>query len=678
MKKYAEAAPIAINFTVDVDQGITVKPKSLTIQQGEHNARYFQVSLVHNEMPVNLANSEVHFLTQPHKSDEIPTTTNCEIYDAENGQVMVAVKDYMSNKSGIINGEFVRIGEDGSSLPFKNFTISVDGSIFVNDGLGQSEPLHSLVSALARVQRVEEYLEQEFMDVEAKYAGELSKTNAQLSRIQKYDIKTIMDNTQLNCNNVILQILNEEGNNEIKLYFSKANYDLEADLTIPRSVSMEFTMGAKINVKKGKTLIIQGDIMAGNHVIFDSEGDVVLHNSATAINICWFSGESLNEKWDKIRRTLKPWEPYELLIPKPAPDMQGTKPLRDERPDWIVWKITDSLVFDDNANNGVVWIHGEIVPEGFVKKGLVFSDTEKPENIKFPLGITIMGVSNTDNKMGVGIEICGGARIFFENRIDIQWCDIGLVLGGDNQTRECGQISFEDLHVAYCQESWIELNGNSHTIIDCHFKNTTVEGIPVENKDLIKIIGNIRHVEFNKITHIGNAVEPYIDIYPQNVVVITNSEKDYPSNVRINTLQCDKIRGFGIVTKDSVGASKGDRTIDNTIVGFVQTQSGRALKIAHSKGLRLVSGVSGSDAIVVENTSQFTILNVGNRYGSITDNGDFTLVNNLGAKPFSTGNYPDINGFKQGNLIYNSYDNSVWIRVKMTGVASEDFVKLSS
>lgn len=184
MKKYAEAAPIAINFTVDVDQGITVRPtKTLTIQQGEHNARYFQVSLVHDDMPVNLANSEVHFLTQPHKSDEIPTTTNCEIYDAENGQIMVAVKDYMSNKKGIINGEFVRVGKDGSSLPFKNFTISVDGSIFVNDGLGQSEPLHSLVSALARVQRVEEYLEQEFMDVEAKYAGELSKTNAKLTEV---------------------------------------------------------------------------------------------------------------------------------------------------------------------------------------------------------------------------------------------------------------------------------------------------------------------------------------------------------------------------------------------------------------------------------------------------------------------------------------------------------------
>ena len=215
MSNYAEVAPIAINFTVDVDQGVTTSPQVLRVQQGEHNARYLQVSLVHNGSPINLNNSEVHFLTQPYKSNEIPTTTNCKIYDAESGMVMVAIRDYMTNKSGIINGEFVRIGEDGSALPFKNFSISVDGSIFVNEGLGQSESLHSLVSALARVQRVEEYLEQEFMDVEAKYAGELSKTNAQLSvvenkKVNKDDFTSELSKKRNKSDSISMQDLHTE------------------------------------------------------------------------------------------------------------------------------------------------------------------------------------------------------------------------------------------------------------------------------------------------------------------------------------------------------------------------------------------------------------------------------------------------------------------------------------
>lgn len=188
MEFYEFSNPIADNFVIDVDQGVIGGKANKVIQQGEHDARYLQVELVQNGVPVDLTNCDVYFLTRSTKSTTKPTMTLCEIFDTEKGNVKVQVKNYMTNKDGVIECEFVRIGHDKTILPFKKFNLTVDGSIYTDDAIESSEPLHALVDALATVREVEQYLGSEFMDLEAKYAGELSKTNAQLSQLanEKY------------------------------------------------------------------------------------------------------------------------------------------------------------------------------------------------------------------------------------------------------------------------------------------------------------------------------------------------------------------------------------------------------------------------------------------------------------------------------------------------------------
>lgn len=423
MKKYAEAAPIAINFTVDVDQGITVKPKSLTIQQGEHNARYFQVSLVHNEMPVNLANSEVHFLTQPHKSDEIPTTTNCEIYDAENGQVMVAVKDYMSNKSGIINGEFVRIGEDGSSLPFKNFTISVDGSIFVNDGLGQSEPLHSLVSALARVQRVEEYLEQEFMDVEAKYAGELSKTNAQLSDMTPKVLESIEKS-----NDALAKANNPLGslqNNGLKIPHSMLD-----DETI-KAITGTTTITTNAGYEKNKGVDYPLKQVTRNGII--SQTDEKIKNGILDIKV-------LGAKYDKYYR-------LEWLG-------NGVELLGENRYDVLLSEYDKETYNSNSVSNDLITLNDNLgLNNGYVDGNIVtktFTSPRENVSIQITYDSNIIGDSMAlNNELGSGYSfvIDESCYVMSQDEILQKTPSMYLKKDGDHLVFSWKYSSSKDIHV---------------------------------------------------------------------------------------------------------------------------------------------------------------------------------------------------------------------------------------
>lgn len=218
MEFYEFSNPIADNFVIDVDQGVIGGKANKVIQQGEHDARYLQVELVQNGVPVDLTNCDVYFLTRPAKSNDTPTMTACEIFNEEQGHVKIAIKNYMTTNDGIIECEFVRIGHDKTVLPFKKFNLTIDGSIYTSDTIESSEPLHALVDALATVREVEQYLGSEFMDLEAKYAGELSKTNAQLSQDKNY--------LQNQINNLVLE---SGGDSNLEIVQARGEYVLLND-----------------------------------------------------------------------------------------------------------------------------------------------------------------------------------------------------------------------------------------------------------------------------------------------------------------------------------------------------------------------------------------------------------------------------------------------------------------
>ena len=214
MEFYEISNPIADNFVIDVDQGVIGGKVNKVIQQGEHDARHLQVELVQNGVPVDLTNCDVYFLTRPAKSKDTPTMTACEIFNEEQGHVKIAIKNYMTINDGIIECEFVRIGHDKTVLPFKKFNLTVDGSIYTSDTIESSEPLHALVDALATVREVEQYLGSEFMDLEAKYAGELSETKNQVL-LSKKELNDKINEEIEKTNTQLSQIENEIRNNTI-------------------------------------------------------------------------------------------------------------------------------------------------------------------------------------------------------------------------------------------------------------------------------------------------------------------------------------------------------------------------------------------------------------------------------------------------------------------------------
>lgn len=198
MKLYDLSQPVAENIIVDVDKGrIDTGKKILAIQQGEHDSRLIQASLVKEGNPVNLENSNVYFLTFSKGIDKVPSLTKCEIFDAQNGLVKVYVKDYMSRHGGTVEAEFVRIGADKSKLPFAKFPLNVDESLSVDESIENSESLSALVEALADVAMWDSQFEQKYQGLEGTYARELTETK---EKVENYKTSSEQEFVNLKAN----------------------------------------------------------------------------------------------------------------------------------------------------------------------------------------------------------------------------------------------------------------------------------------------------------------------------------------------------------------------------------------------------------------------------------------------------------------------------------------------
>lgn len=217
MELYDLSQPVAENITVDVDKGrIDTGKKTLAIQQGEHDSRLIQASLVKEGNPVNLENSNVYFLTFSKGIDKVPSLTKCEIFDAKNGLVKVYVKDYMSRHGGLVEAEFVRIGTDKSRLPFAKFPLNVDESLSVDESIENSEPLSALVEALADVAMWDSQFEQKYQGLESMYAQELTETK---QKVENY--KTSSEQEFVNLKEDINQTNAQLSEKQKQIYSSR-------------------------------------------------------------------------------------------------------------------------------------------------------------------------------------------------------------------------------------------------------------------------------------------------------------------------------------------------------------------------------------------------------------------------------------------------------------------------
>lgn len=507
--------------------------------------------------------------------------------------------------------------------------------------------------------------------------GSINEVNSQYKDIVNLNfIDHGGDKTGLVDNSKILENIINSFSDEILITLPKGIYLISENITIPSNISFKFNMGAIIKIATNKKVVINGKIFAGNYTIFDGEGIADIHLSSTPIVLSWYSGDSFNIKWNKIKQTLESWRNYELIVPKPYPNQEGAKQLSDNDINWWVWKLTEPWVLDDKCNQAIINMYGELSCDGIVSAGLVIDDVEKPENILFPLGITIRGVNNTDNYFTTGIEIRGTARLIFNGKVDIQYCDYGLVVGGSNQKREVGQMYFDYLHIAFIKTRHIILDGNKMQIIGNRFRDVVLERVINDNQDCISVKGNCKNNIFDCIQYLtgtdnDDTTESAKDA--RNIIVLQSTNTGHPVANEIRKIYATNITGCGIKIEDLSNGT--ESKVEDTIIGYINCDGGTGIDINYCKGTKVTCASNGAMTHRIRSNSEYTSMNIGNRSGKITDEGSFTIINNF-VNVGKVNELPNTVGSKIGNLV--CCDKKIYLRISETGTASNDFILLSN
>ena len=475
-----------------------------------------------------------------------------------------------------------------------------------------------------------------------------------------------IDNTQI-INNIINKF-----SEKVLVTVPKGNYLINNNINIPSNISFKFDVSGAFKTGKNVKVTINGNVYAGNHTIFIGDGLVDIHLSDTPITLSWYSGNSFNEKWNKIRQTLEKWRSYELIVPKPYPNQEGAKQLSETDTNWWAWKLTEPWVLDDNSNQAIIYMYGELTCEGIVSTGLLIDDVEKPENIVFPHGITIRGTNNTDNYFSTGMEIRGCARLLFNGKVDIQYCNYGLIMGGSNQKREIGQTYFDYLHIAFIKNRHIIIEGGEKPVIGNRFRDIVLERVINDNQDCITIKGNCKNNIFDCIQYL-TGTDDGTGKDARDLIIIQSTDKGYPIANEIRKVYGANNTGCGVKIGDLSNGVQ--NKVEDTIIGYINCIGGTGIDINYCKGTRLICASNRAMTHRIRSNAEYSMLTIGNRSGNIVDEGSFTLINNL-VNVGKTNELPNTIGSKIGNLV--RCDGKIYLRVSETGNASSDFILLSN
>lgn len=138
-----------IELVLDLHTGTR---QSITLKQADHNSRLLKVTLTKNMLhTVKLHGSRVDLYVR--KTDG--TVVVLEGYDLveDEGIVYFTFTRQALSTLPTIECEVVKTGNDGSTLSFPLFTVSVEDSIYDADEIESSNELSNLTSALLKVEQ---------------------------------------------------------------------------------------------------------------------------------------------------------------------------------------------------------------------------------------------------------------------------------------------------------------------------------------------------------------------------------------------------------------------------------------------------------------------------------------------------------------------------------------------
>lgn len=121
-----EAEKVTISRTLVITSGIS---EAITVKQRDHNSRVLELTLRKTVIsPLDLSNSTLYLIVK--KPDNTTVKLQGVITNTLNGVVEFSFTKESLSLSGTAKCEVVRLGQDGTTLSFPSFDLTIQESIY--------------------------------------------------------------------------------------------------------------------------------------------------------------------------------------------------------------------------------------------------------------------------------------------------------------------------------------------------------------------------------------------------------------------------------------------------------------------------------------------------------------------------------------------------------------------
>lgn len=543
---------------------------------------------------------------------------------------------------GQVLSELIRSRKPGdATVAYPDLPTRLDEQIGLNSDFRSFEPEKSF---MARV-----YNETLERGVNAKWIG-MGESN--------------QDNAQ------ILEDFLTGTNEPVHILLPRGTYSFSKNITIPKNVTLQFMNGSKLKPETNIVITINGSIIAGDYEIFeDGGGTINLQLSPNPYNISWYSGDSVNKKYDFARRDFKEFKSKVIKIPKPVIGQSGTFSDSSNRTFWL---SDGPIIIDDNGNCAEWYIYGEFIAQSSFESFFKVTGPNKPENVYFYGTLQLAVPSSGGFNVDCGIHVAEGARIHFYDQVVINGCATSVQLGDDNQYAPAS-IYFNILQCSFFSKNAINLNGNHSNASTIYVNDLSMTGCLSLNKDAIYITGTVRDFYFGRIGYTTESKDGYTSYDVSNVINITSrgTQTVYLGYIgTISTLNADNAVKIASGTANTSGVQFID--IKNIYKKYV----GSAFQINYCSNVTIGNIYNGSGTSVLGDGTSICRVDKNNAE-KITDHGSYNLIGNFGNQTRGGGVAPSPQvSWPVGCIVRETTDNKCYIRVANTGNPT-DFIALN-
>lgn len=394
-------------------------------------------------------------------------------------------------------------------------------------------------------------------------------------------------------------------------------------------------------------ITINGSIHAGNDIIFncDNENGIVECTFGDSeYNIGWFDGDSINEKWDVLRRGLMDNRPYKVVVPKAKKSLKGTVDCSVNKDGtYYAWKLTAPMYFNNKENLGTFTGLSVYATEE-MDSALIFGNSSKTEGMSF----SSIGVSgNNKVKNAILINACSHMNI---PNISADGVENVLNCTGVSYSGDDGITDFNigEIYASYISGTMLILKGtdigntrvtNFHvnTIFGERFTDANAKMVDIQNKSLSIYIDQV-------IYEAGN------DTSKLNEAITIDSKTDAPYNIYFGLVRLESAEvGVHIIKGQFVH-------INEILTGTIDNYKAFVFEYAENCS---VENVWSRNAGTLNENAIYCRINILGKNHSCVNNGKFNIINGvmLGGSMYGE-NMPI------GTIAYREADNVLLIKTK--------------